>query len=101
MYPGDARSKWPGQLLTDSRVLHYWDEERVVGTRYLSQLPALLGRRAPATMVPAADALWDAFFVYERGATWQDPVPVPLSWGYPIMVTRDQLVADIEARISK
>ena len=101
MYPGDARSKWPGHLLTDSRVVHYWDRERVVGTRYLSHLPALLERRAAATMAPTDDALWDAFFVYEPGATWQEPVPVPLSWGYPIMLTRDQLTADIEARIGK
>lgn len=95
MYPGDARSKWPGSLLTDDRVLHYWDQDRVVGTSYLSHLAAMLGRRAPETAPPTADAIWDAFYVYGRGMKWAEPVPVPISWGYPIMVTRDQLVKDL------
>jgi hypothetical protein len=101
MYAGDSRSKWPARVMTDPRVIHYWDEGRAVGTRYLSHLPALLERRAPATLAPTADAIWDAFFLYERGAKWKDPVPVPMSWGYPIMVTRDQLLQDVEATIAK
>ena len=101
MYPGDARSKWPESLLTDSRVVHCWDEERIAGKQYLSHLSAMLDRRAPATLPPAADAMWDAFFVYAPGATWRDPVPLPVSWGYPIMVTRDQLLMDVESAIRK
>jgi hypothetical protein len=100
MYPGDARAKWPGALMTDARVIHFWDEERVSGTRYLSPLPALLGRRAAGTLQPTADALWDAFFVYPPGTTWQDPVPLPASWGYPIMVTRDALVQNVEGLLA-
>jgi len=100
MYPGDARSKWPPTLLTDARVLHYWDEERAVGRRYLSHVPAMMDRRAAATLAPAADAVWDAFFVYAPDDRWQEPVPVPVSWGYPIMVTRDQLLRDFE-RLTK
>lgn len=96
MYPGDARSKWPEAALTDDRVLHYWDGERIVGQRYLSHLAAMLDRRAPETVVPTADAMWDAFYVYPRSVKWDDPVPLPVSWGYPIMVTREQLVADID-----
>src|SRR5712691_313306 len=62
MYPGDARSKWPSALLTDQRVAHYCDEQRALGTAYLSNLPAMLDRRAEATLQPTADAMWDAFF---------------------------------------
>ena len=101
MYPGDSRAKWPAALLTDARVLHYWDRERVIGVRYLSHLPAMLDRRAPETVTPTADAMWDAFYVHGRGARWQDPVPVPVSWGYPIMVTREQLMRDVESLIAK
>jgi len=101
MYAGDSRAKWPGALLTDPRVTHYWDAGRAVGTRYLAELPAFLERRAETTLVPAGDAMWDAFFVYERGSKWKDPVPVPMSWGYPIMVTSDQLLRDVEATIGK
>jgi hypothetical protein len=101
MYPGDARSKWPSGLLTDSRVVHLWDEPRVVGTRYLAQLPAIIDRRAPETMPPGGDAMWDAFYVYAAGDRWLDPVPVPLSWGYPIMVTREHLLRQIEPLLAK
>jgi hypothetical protein len=101
MYPGDARSKWPAGLLTDPRVLHFWDEQRVSGTRYLAHLPALLERRAPETMQPSADAMWDAFYVYRPGDRWRDPVPVPVSWGYPIMVTHQELLSQVDALMAK
>jgi hypothetical protein len=96
MYPGDARTKWPPELLTDTRVTHYWDEPRLLGRRLLLSLPMFLGLQAPGTMTPEADALWDAFFVYPPGDRWTDPAPRPVSWGYPIMVTKDQLARDVE-----
>ena len=101
MYPGDARTKWPSTLLTDSRVLHYWDEQRVAGTRYLDHLPALLSTRAPETLPPGPDALWDAFFVYPPGTRWQDPVPLPVAWGYPIMVTREHMLRHAAGLLTK
>ena len=96
MYPGDARSKWPAALLTDSRVTHFWDEQRVVGKAYLAQLPLMLDRRAPNTMTPDADALWDAFFIYAPDARWDSGVPRPVAWGYPIMPTRETLLSVFE-----
>jgi hypothetical protein len=101
MYPGDARSKWPSALLTDQRVTHYWDESRALGTAFLSHLPAMLDRRAEATLQPTADAMWDAYFLYGPGDIWRDPVPVPIAWGYPIMVTRDHFVREINALARK
>jgi hypothetical protein len=101
MYPGDARSKWPSTVLADPRVSHYWDDQRTVGRLYLSRVPAMLNRRAAATRQPADDALWDAFFLYAPGDRWQDPLPLPVRWGYPIMVTRDQLLRDVDARIPR
>jgi hypothetical protein len=99
MYPGDARSKWPATLLTDSRVAHYWDEQRAVGQLYLLHLPAMLPRRAEATLAPAADAMWDTFFLYAPDDRWETPVPLPISWGYPIMVTRERLLHDVDALV--
>jgi hypothetical protein len=96
MYPGDARSKWSAALLADPRVSHYWDESRVLGELYMNQLPAILARRAPATLPPSADLMWDAFFVYAPGDEWQEPLPMPRLWGYPIMVTRDQLARELQ-----
>ena len=101
MYPGDARAKWPAALLTDPRVTHYWDEPREVGRVYLANLASMIGRRAAMTLSPTADVLWDAFFLYEPGDSWREPVPPPMSWGYPIMATRDQLVKEVDALLRK
>ena len=97
MYPGDARAKWPASLLTDTRVTHFWDEQRAVGKMYVVQLPSILDRRAPETMPPTADTMWDAFFTYRPGQQWNDAPPRPQSWGYPIMVTHLQLASDVDA----
>jgi hypothetical protein len=97
MYPGDARAKWPPTLLTDQRVAHYWDERRALGTAYLSNLPAMLDRRAEGTLQPTADAMWDAFFLYRAGDRWRDPLPLPIRWGYPIMPTSEQLAQELDA----
>ena len=101
MYPGDARAKWPAGILMDSRVAHYWDQERVLGITFLSNLPAMLERRAEATMQPTADAMWDAFYVYGRGDQWHDPLPLPTAWGYPIMVTRDRLARELDSLLRR
>jgi hypothetical protein len=97
MYPGDARRKWPPTLLTDQRVTHYWVEQRALGTTYLANLPGMLERRAEATLQPTADAMWDAFYLYARGDRWQDPLPLPVRWGYPIMPTREELARELDA----
>ena len=97
MYPGDARGKWLPTLLTDPRVMHYWDEQRAVGIAYLSNLPVMLDSRADGTLPPTADAMWDAFFLYRAGERWREPVPAPVRWGYPIMPTREELARELAA----
>jgi hypothetical protein len=96
MYPGDERTKWSSEFFADSRVTQYWDEPRVAGRTFALQLPLILDRRAPNTMPPVDDVLWDAFFVYAPDASWGDAVPSPVMWGYPIMVTRDGLAATLD-----
>ncbi len=81
MYPGDARSKWSPSFIADPRVVHLWDEQRVVGRVFLSRLPGWAARRAPDTMEPVDDAVWDAFFVYVPGDGWQDAPRQPRFWG--------------------
>ena len=97
MYPGDSRAKWPSTLLTGPHVTQYWDQPRALGTLYLSNLPAMFDRRADGTLTPAADAMWDAFYVYGRNDQWDGPVPTPAVWGYPIMPTREHLAQALEA----
>jgi hypothetical protein len=45
--------------------------------------------------------MWDAFFLYAPGDAWQDPVPVPVLWGYPIMVTHEHLVQQIDMLLAR
>ncbi len=97
MYPGDERAAWSSVSLADPRVTQFWDEQRAVGRTLLTRLPTILDRRAPNTMQPVDDTLWDAFFLYAADAQWNGAPPAPVTWGYPIMVTRDELASRIDA----
>jgi hypothetical protein len=100
MYPGDSRQRWPDALLTDARVRHYWDEGRGIGQLYLNALPAMWSKRSPDTVVPEADALWDAYMLYRPDAQWGDQHPEVVAWGYPILRTSETLVQELD-RITK
>jgi len=71
------------------------------GWQMLSRLAAMIDRRAAATLQPSDNAIWDAFFVYGPGDRWQEPVPFPIVWGYPIMQTRDELRRKVEALVGR
>ena len=47
MFPGDARSKWPPSLLTDHRVIHRWDEGKIVGMWYGSHTTEIRAELSP------------------------------------------------------
>ncbi|HXE74869.1 MAG TPA: hypothetical protein VNN18_04425 [Candidatus Xenobia bacterium] len=89
MFPGDARAEWPPELLSDPRVIHFWDEEKKLGRYYLER-----------HKVPHYDeALWDTWILYPAGATWEDEPPTPVSWGNTIIRTRHQLERDLKKLI--
>ncbi|HJZ73720.1 MAG TPA: hypothetical protein VKE51_18390 [Vicinamibacterales bacterium] len=96
MYPGDARQRWPHTLLTDARVRHYWDERRAIGQLYLQMLPTLWESRSAETVLPDADALWDAYMLYRRDAQWIDQHPNVVAWGSPIVQTTETLLHELE-----
>lgn len=97
MYPGDAESKWPRQLLTDRRVEHRWDDEKAAGRWFLTRLTALRPSRGGDGRFPQrVDALWDSYLLFDRQAVWNDMPTGLLSWGYTVMRTRDQLLNDFQ-----
>ena len=101
IYPDDARSTWPSALLTDPRVVHYWDEPRTIGRLYLSNLPAMF--RSSGRRDPSADGRCPVGRVFSLRA-WGPvarPLPLPAAWGYPIMVTRDQLLRQVRALLGR
>lgn len=84
MLPSDDRSSWDNGLLTDARVVHLWDEGRIVGQWYAEQGDNHFG--------PIA---WDIYYVYGPEAEW-DLSPEPLlSSGTTIIAKRSDLQAAI------
>ena len=58
MYPGDAQSRWPGELLTDRGVEHRWDEPKAAGRWFLANLQPLRPSRGDDGIFPQrVDAL--------------------------------------------
>ena len=83
MYPGDERSKWPSGLLTDPRVVHYWDEQKVVGEWF--------GKHPDTTILSNGKVLWDAFLLYGQEARWDDKPSPLVSAGRTIVAKREEL----------
>jgi len=101
MYPGDAESKWPRQLLTDARVEHRWDEPKAAGRWFLTRLTSLRPSRGGDGLFPQrADALWDCYLLFDRNAVWNDTPSGVLSWGYTVVRTREQLLKDFQFAIA-
>ena len=91
MYPTDRRDYWPADILTDRRVVHWWDEQKTVGRWYMSHIAQMQEARAAGSAGYAGDVLWDAYLVYGAEASW-DTAPTHLrKWGRTILRTNDDL----------
>jgi hypothetical protein len=89
MYPTDARDRWPGDVLTDRRVVHWWNEDRRVGRWYAPRMRAMADRLAAGSEGMGGAILWDAYLVYGRDAEWTDAPSGLRRWGRPIFATRE------------
>jgi hypothetical protein len=85
MYPGDARWRWDGDGLTDPRIEHFWDEQKVVGIWFSTNLT----RRGAPT--------WDFYALY--GPEARD-FSSPVSMGGTIIARRNQLQASLAPLIA-
>ena len=78
----------PDDLLSDLRVVHFWDEEKMLG-RWYEENVTRIGE-------PGDDRVeWDAYFLYGVGTTWDEQPPSHVSWGRTIVETREQLRNDL------
>lgn len=70
MIPTDARAawRWTGNVITDPRVTHFWDDQKVLG-RWFAALDN------PEESDPGI--VWDAYYLYGPEAQW-DANPEPL-----------------------
>lgn len=65
MLGGDARDKWNGNTMPDTRVSHYWDGNLQVGQWFAKNVDGYDG------------VAWDIYYLYGPDATWET-VPTPL-----------------------
>ncbi len=91
MYPGDARDRWRRDLLTDARVVHWWEERRFFGRQVLVDLRSYRQVRAPGSRDFQGEILWDAYLLFDRTARWEQSPKGLVSWGYTVMTTREAL----------
>jgi hypothetical protein len=85
---GDARDRWDAGGLTDPRVSHFWDEQKVVGNWY------------SADVLHRQGTTWDFYAVYGPEVTWGSGPPPALSQGGTIITRRNQLQTAITSLLS-
>ncbi len=76
---GDGRDRWDGGGVTDYRVTHFWDEQKVVGNWFSGEV---LHREGTT---------WDFYALYRPDATWGSAPPPAVSQGGTIISKRNQL----------
>ena len=84
MLPTDARSRWgwTAGVISDPRVLHYWDEHRILGRWFAQQ-------ENPEN---ADDGIvWDAYYLYGPEATWESKPEPLISSGATVQDEADEL----------
>jgi len=84
MVRSDNRARWQPDLLTDSRVTHFWDTDKLVGTWYGENV----------TVQEPGHVEWDMFFLYDRGASWTEDHSGVFSSGRTIWGRKDKLARD-------
>ena len=102
MYPNDAESRWPREIFLDRRITQRWDEPKAVGRWFMTHLSALRPTRGGDGLFPQdADALWDSYLLFDRDAAWNSTPSSVVSWGFPVMRTRQKLADDLQFAVNR
>lgn len=75
---GDSRDRWR-PVLTDTRVVNYWDEERLAG-RFFANGPGYIN-----------GAIYDWYFLFGADATWTDRPTAQVAAGTTVITKADAL----------
>src|SRR5262245_54667446 len=90
----DKRERWPAALLTDSRVIHYWDSDRLVPL-FFGADPGFRGKG----LIGWRGAMWDTYLLFGRDALWNER-PTPLTGaGFTIVGASQKLENDMESAL--
>jgi hypothetical protein len=77
----DTRAEIDGAGLVDPRVTHLWDAGNLVGLGFLERFGV------------------DFFLLFDRGATWGDRTPRPVSSGATVIGDSDRLAGSAAAML--
>lgn len=89
MLPQDRRDGWDAGLMPDSRVTHFWDEQRLVSRWVARQIEQTEG------------FAWDTYLLYGPDASWTE-VPSPLrGTGRPVIRLRRELAEEITPLLTR
>ncbi|MCI0388015.1 MAG: hypothetical protein MOB07_04510 [Acidobacteria bacterium] len=69
--------------MTDPRVVHFWDEQKVVGTWF--------GKHPDYNSLSNGQVLWDAFLLYGAESRWDAKPSHLVSTGQTIVAKREEL----------
>jgi len=83
---GDSRDRWDGAGMTDARVRHFWDEQKVVGNWF------------SASVTHNPGTTWDFYALYGADAV---DLAKPTSMGGTIIGRSAQLRTSVEPLLSK
>lgn len=73
-------------LMPDSRAIHFWDGDEVLGRRYRGDL-----------VDRPVGPLWDVYFLYGPEAEWDDGLPRPLELWMQQLTSVDDLAPRLDA----
>jgi hypothetical protein len=90
----DTRESWPADLLTDRRVVHHWDADRLV-PRFFGADPAFQGKG----LIGWRSAMWDTYLLFGSRARWTDRPSPLVGAGYTIIAAGKQLSAELDAAL--
>lgn len=80
---GDAREKWNGTTMPDTRVIHFWDGERRVGQWFAEHVDGYDG------------IAWDTYYLYGPDAVWETSPSPLVGSGRTIYAERETLEMQI------
>jgi hypothetical protein len=93
MLPSDSKKAFPAaqKLMTDSRVTHLWDRKKDAGKWFKKNVPSDYNK----------PVMWDAYYLYDADATW-DQTPAPMvSWGRTLLESRHELLKQVSILAEK
>ncbi|MCI0396701.1 MAG: YceI family protein, partial [Chloroflexi bacterium] len=99
--PAELDGRRDESLLNDPRVIHFWDQQRLVNAWFAANVPLEGPERASLRrtygQLDWGVYIWDAYFLYGPEGEWAGVAQAPAGAGYPIIQNRETIRAALAA----